>query len=139
MKPAVVLAALVALTACQPDPFGRSNAELREEEGAVVVALGDRFRGQQIAFRGVVGVREQPTKVHEDVRRQNILEQLLAVLGLLADRGEQPVVPLAQQVRLEEVDVAQPVVQEAHEVREQPPHREARQLDGAPAGGNVAR
>ena len=43
MKPAVVLAALVALTACQPDPFGRSNAELREEE-RICTAEGGIFR-----------------------------------------------------------------------------------------------
>ena len=43
MKPAAVLVALIALTACQSDPFGRSNADLRAEE-RTCMADGGTFR-----------------------------------------------------------------------------------------------
>ena len=44
----------------------------------------------------VVGAREQAAQVTEDVWRQNVPEQFLAMLGLLANEREEALVTLAQ-------------------------------------------
>ena len=54
---------------------------------------------------GVVGMCKDPAEMDKHVRRQDVLEELLAVLRLLTDGSQQLVVALAQQMALKDVDV----------------------------------